>query len=190
MLQHWLRHVGDDRETSAARRGADRRDRRKDAARGSRHQRIRPAHGRPYHPQTQGKCERLHGSAVRELIDFNARRDRLEHYDADAERWRGVYNALRPHEALGDQPPVTRWRPSPRRRPAALPEPHYEPGEPVRRIGSCGEVSFNGYRILVGRGLAGDHVRVEEHDREVRVYYCWKQVRSVSCDRLVRGRML
>ena len=151
---------------------------------------IRPAHGRPYHPQTQGKCERLHGSAVRELIDFNARRDRLEHYDADAERWRGVYNALRPHEALGDQPPVTRWRPSPRRRPAALPEPHYEPGEPVRRIGSCGEVSFNGYRILVGRGLAGDHVRVEEHDREVRVYYCWKQVRSVSCDRLVRGRML
>jgi transposase InsO family protein len=151
---------------------------------------IRPCHGRPYHPQTQGKCERLHGTAVRELIDFNARRDRLEHYDADAQRWRGVYNTLRPHEALGDQPPVTRWRPSPRRRPDALPEPCYDPGQHVRRIGSCGEISFKGYRILVGRGLAGDPVRVEEHDREVRVYYCWKQVRSVSCDRLVRGKML
>lgn len=151
---------------------------------------IRPCHGRPYHPQTQGKCERLHGTAVRELIDFNARRDRLAHYDADAERWRGVYNTLRPHEALGDRPPVTRWRPSPRRRPDALPEPRYDPGQPVRKIGSCGEVSFNGYRILVGRGLAGDHVRVEEHDREVRIYYCWKQVRAVSSDRLVRGTML
>ena len=151
---------------------------------------IRPAHGRPYHPQTQGKCERLHGSAVRELIDFNARRDRLAHYDEDAERWRGVYNTLRPHEALGDRPPVTRWRPSPRRRPAALPEPHYEPGQPVRKIGSCGEIYFRGYRILVGRGLAGDHVRVEEHDRDLRVYYCWKLVRSLSPDHLVRDKLL
>ena len=36
---------------------------------------VRPAHGRPYHPQTQGKVERLHGSSARELIGFNARRD-------------------------------------------------------------------------------------------------------------------
>src|SRR5205085_7174456 len=32
---------------------------------------IRPAHGRPYHPQTQGKCERLNGTGAREFIYFN-----------------------------------------------------------------------------------------------------------------------
>jgi transposase InsO family protein len=69
---------------------------------------IRPAHGRPYHPQTQGKCERLNGTGAREFIYFNARRDRRDHFDQDAERWRGVYNVLRPHEALGDRPPARR----------------------------------------------------------------------------------
>jgi transposase InsO family protein len=151
---------------------------------------IRPTHGRPYHPQTQGKCERFHATAARELIYFNARRDADAHFDADTEAWRGVYNALRPHEALGDVPPVARWAPSPRKRPATLPDVAYDAGATVRKIGSCGEVSFRGYTILVGRGLAGDHVRVEEHGREVRVFYCWKQVRSLSAEQLVKGRML
>ena len=151
---------------------------------------ITPAHGRPYHPQTQGKCERLHGSAVREFIYFNARRDRRDHFDRDAERWRGVYNTLRPHEALGDRPPVERWRPSERRRPAKLPEPAYDAGQVTRKIDCCGEISFRGYRVLVGRGLAGDHVRVEERDAELCVYYCWKRVRSLSPAQLIKGKLL
>ena len=151
---------------------------------------ITPAHGRPYHPQTQGKCERLHGSAVREFIGFNARRDRRDHFDHDAEHWRNVYNTLRPHEALGDRPPIERWRPSERPRPATLPEPAYEPGQVIRKIDSCGEISFRGYRILIGRGLVGDHVRVEEHDAELRVYYCWKPVRSLSPDQMIKDRLL
>ena len=151
---------------------------------------IRPAHGRPYHPQTQGKCERLHGSAVREFIFFNARRDVRAHFDHDAEHWRAVYNTRRPHEALGDRPPVERWRPSERRRPATLPEPAYESGQATRKIDSCGEISFRGYRILVGRGLVGEHVRVEEQDAQLRVYYCWKLVRSLSKAQLLRDRLL
>jgi transposase InsO family protein len=151
---------------------------------------IRPAHGRPYHPQTQGKCERLHGSAVREFICFNARRDRRDHFDEDAEHWRGVYNTRRPHEALGDRPPLERWRPSERRRPAKLPEPTYEPGQVTRKIDSTGEISFRGYRILIGRGLVGERVRVEEHDAEVRVYYCSRQVRSLSPGQLVKDKLL
>lgn len=151
---------------------------------------IRPAHGRPYHPQTQGKCERFHGSAAREFIHFNARRDDRAHFDADAEAWRGAYNTLRPHEALGDRPPVERWRPSGRKRPASLPQPAYDAGQLTRKIGSCGEVSFNGYKILVGRGLAGDHVRVEEHDRELRVFYCATLVRAISHELLTKDKML
>jgi transposase InsO family protein len=151
---------------------------------------VRPLHGRPYHPQTQGKCERFHGSAVREFIYFNARRDRRDHFEQDAERWRGVYNALRPHEALGDRPPVERWRPADRKRPPVLPEPHYEPGHVTRKIGDCGEVHFRGYKVLVGRGLAGERVRVEDTGGGVRVFYCHAVVRDLSPDQLVKGKLL
>src|SRR5688500_15548212 len=113
---------------------------------------IRPSHGRPYHPQTQGKVERLNGSSVRELIDFNARRDCREHFEADCRAWRGVYNTLRPHEALGDLPPVERWRPSPRPRPRELPEVAYGPGAVLRTVSCTGVISFNGRSILCGRG--------------------------------------
>ena len=40
------------------------------------------------------------------------------------------------------------------------------------------EVSFKGYTILVGRGPAGE--RVEDTGSELRVFYCWKLVRSLS----------
>jgi transposase InsO family protein len=53
---------------------------------------IRPSHGRAYHPQTQGKVERFNGTSVRELIEFNARRDCPALFDLDCRRWRGVYN--------------------------------------------------------------------------------------------------
>jgi hypothetical protein len=73
---------------------------------------ISPIHGRPYHPQTQGKVERLHGTFQRELWP-TIRRDSLDHFAADLTRFRRqVDNTQRPHEALGDQPPLSRYRPS------------------------------------------------------------------------------
>jgi transposase InsO family protein len=145
---------------------------------------IAPVHGRPYHPQTQGKVERLHGTAQRELIDFDARRDRLDHFAADCARWRMTYNALRPHEALGDLPPAVRWRPSDRPRPPTLPEVTYPSGSITRRVSHAGDVRYRNARVLVGRGLAGEIVRVEERDRDVAVYYAWKLVRVIRHDLL------
>ena len=153
---------------------------------------ITPAHGRPYHPQTQGKVERLNGSSVRELIGFDARLDALDHFTLDCERWRGAYNALRPHEALGDRPPLSRWRPSDCPRPAELPDPQafYPAGATLRRVSSSGDVRFNGYRILCGRGITGHLVRVEDRDRELLVFYCWKRIRTLSHEQLRTGIML
>ena len=141
---------------------------------------IAPVHGRPYHPQTQGKVERLHGSAQRELIDFDARRDSLRHFVEDGERWRATYNTLRPHEALGDLPPVVRWRPSDRPRPPTLPAVTYPAGAVTRRVSHAGDVRYRNARILIGRGLAGEVVCVEERERDVAVYYAWKLVRVID----------
>ncbi len=137
---------------------------------------IRPSHGRPYHPQTQGKVERFHGTLEAELWP-HARRDALEHFAADLEAWRPIYNAVRPHEALGDEPPVTRWRPSPRRRPPAVPEVSYPAEATVRRVGQAGDIRYRRARIQVGVGLAGERVQVVESGPQVEVYYGPHRVR-------------
>lgn len=150
---------------------------------------IAPAHGRPYHPQTQGKVERFHGTLEAELWP-SVRRDSAEHFASDLEAWRPVYNAVRPHEALGDEPPACRWRPSERRRPDRVPEVTYEAGAMVRRISRAGDVRWKGSRIFVGQGLAGEPARVEERAGQVEVYYGTRRVRCLAIAELRRDKML
>jgi transposase InsO family protein len=151
---------------------------------------VRPIHGRPYHPQTQGKVERLHGTLVREVYPRLDTRS-LASFATGLDRWRqGVYNPLRPHEALGDVPPVTRWRPSARRRPSALPAVVYPPGSVLRRVGSNGLFHYRRGRILAGQGLAGEPVRIEESEGCVVVFYTAKEIRRIPLDSLSRAGIL
>lgn len=140
---------------------------------------IRPIHGRPYHPQTQGKVERLHGTFERELYP-RTRRDCLEHFDHDCQAWRELYNTRRPHEAIGDRPPVTRWRPSPRRRPDRLPPVVYPADACIRRVSTVGDVRWKKYRLLAGRGLVGQDVAIEDHDHELIIRYANHTVRRID----------
>ncbi|MCW2763548.1 MAG: family transposase, partial [Marmoricola sp.] len=152
---------------------------------------IKPLHGRPYHPQTQGKVEAFHATAVREFIYRHARRDDAAHFGADCQAWRQRYNGYRPHEALGDEVPLSRWRPSDRKRPAAMPASvQYEPGALLRKACLEGLVRWQGRRILVGRGIGGELVRLEEDQSELRVYYGWKQVRRLRLNELSKDRVL
>ena len=148
---------------------------------------IQPLHGRPYHPQTQGKVERLHGTYEREMYR-HVRRDCDEHFRADARAWRQLYNRTRPHEALGDQPPITRWRISPRPRPDTLPAVAYPAGARLRVCDAKGEINYAGQRIAVGAGLAGEPLRLEEDAVELRVYYAWKKIRVIPAATLAGDR--
>lgn len=151
---------------------------------------IDPIHGRPYHPQTQGKVEALHKSSVRELIRFNARRDDAQHFTQDCTRWRHVYNTLRPHEALDDQPPVTRWTPSDRKRPNELPDPVYPAGATLRVTCKEGLVRWRGCRILVGRGISGLPVMIEESGQELTIRFCHKLVRVLTSEQMNKDRVV
>ena len=147
---------------------------------------IRPIHGRPYHPQTQGKVERFHGTLQRELWP-RVRRDRLDHFAEDLDRWRRhVYNTLRPHEALGQEPPVLHWTPSPRPRPKTLPPLEYPAGSIIRKVFSPGLIHYRHCRIRVGAGLIGQVVRLQPGDHQVAIYYAWKEVRCLVIDQLDR----
>ena len=73
---------------------------------------IRVAHGRAYHPQTQGKDERFHRTLKFEVLrHFNF--TTLAHCQREFEHFRERYNLVRPHDALGLATPASRYRPSP-----------------------------------------------------------------------------
>jgi transposase InsO family protein len=145
---------------------------------------IRPIHGRSYHPQTQGKVERFHGTLKRELWP-SLQTTTLDDLNRQFEQWRTeVYNTLRPHEALAQQPPITRWKPSPRCRPERLPELEYPAGSLLRRIQPPGCISYRSCRLLVGTGLQGQYVRLQEQEGHLTVFYGAYAVRHIALDQL------
>ena len=102
---------------------------------------IRLSHSRPYHPQTQGKDERFHRTLKTELLARQSFAS-LDAAQAAFDRWRERYNLVRPHEALAQRPPVSRYQPSPRPFPEALPVIEYDSGDQVRKVQAKGEISF------------------------------------------------
>lgn len=111
--------------------------------------------GRVAHPQTQGKLERFNRTLQKECL----RRHDLPgvtEWNAVLEEYRCLYNTVRPHEALGQEPPASRYRPSER--------PYIEPdrdageaGEGLlhRRVDKSGKVWLLGHNFHVGYGLVG-----------------------------------
>src|SRR5438477_11616285 len=82
------------------------------------------SHGRPYHPQTQGKDERFHRTLKAEAIGTRRFTDHPQSQRAFDE-FRQTYNHLRPHEALDYATPSSRYQPSVREYPATLPPIEY-----------------------------------------------------------------
>ncbi|HXU99533.1 MAG TPA: IS481 family transposase [Caulobacteraceae bacterium] len=107
-------------------------------------------HGRPYHPQTQGKDERFHRSLKAEVLDGACFAD-LAHCQRAFDAWRERYNHERPHEALGMGVPAERYRISPRPYPESLPPIEYGAGDLVRKVDVSGFISFHNRSWRVGK---------------------------------------
>ena len=83
------------------------------------------------------------------------------------DRWREVYNFERPHEALGQDVPASRYRPSPRSMPDRLPQVRVR-----RRTRSCARVSttkayvsFKGRLWKVPQAFRGERLAIRPLDR-------------------------
>ena len=104
---------------------------------------IAVTHGRPYHPQTQGKEERFHRTLKVELLQQRQWFDQQEAQGA-FDPWRHVYNHERPHEALGLATPASRYTSSPRSLPKFVTPPTYHDRDLVRSLNPSGQLSFRG----------------------------------------------
>lgn len=135
---------------------------------------IAVSHGRPLHPQTQGKVERFHRTLTTEqLLRPYAYRD-LAACQAAFDAWRDSYNLERPHEALALAPPASRYQPSPRPFPETLPPIAYGPDDVVRQVHGSGQLSYRGRWYFVSQALRGQPValRPTVTDGVLAVYYC------------------
>jgi transposase InsO family protein len=113
---------------------------------------VAVSHGRPHHPQTQGKDERFHRTLAVEVLQGQHFAD-LAVCQGRFDAWREVYNTERPHEALGLDVPASRYRPSSRPFPERLPPLQYHATDMVRRVQLDGCISFHSRLWKVGKAF-------------------------------------
>lgn len=142
---------------------------------------VSVSHGRPYHPQTQGKDERFHRTISRELLQGRSFTD-LAHCQSAFDYWRDIYNTERPHHALALDTPASRYTLSNRPFPESLPELEYGPTDFVRRVHDKGRIKFLGRRFKVGGAFKGMLVgiRPTTTDGLWDVYFCSHPIAQID----------
>jgi transposase InsO family protein len=139
-------------------------------------------HSRPYHPQSRGKNERFHRTLNAEVFALRRFHDLAETQRA-FDAWREVYNFERPHEALDQEVPASRYKPSKRAMPDLLPEPEYDSTEIVRTVPTTkAYISFKGESWKVPQAFCGERlaIRPTSDDGKYGVFFAAHQVATID----------
>lgn len=142
---------------------------------------IAVGHGRPHHPQTQGKDERFHRTLKAEALDGRLFAD-LAAAQAAFETWRDVYNTRRPHEALGLATPASRYRMSARAMPATVEPPDYDGDAHVRVVQDRGWISFRGRAFHCSKAFVGRRIALRPTDTDGVYDLCYRSHRLTQID--------
>ncbi len=142
---------------------------------------IKVSHSRPYHPQTQGKDERFHRTLKLELIKNNHFKD-ISDCQNKFDTFRETYNKERPHESLGMETPITRFKASERLYPETLPAIEYCSSDIVRKVQIKGEIYFKGKEFRISKALHGYPValRYTNVEGEYQVFFCQQKVTEIN----------
>lgn len=113
-------------------------------------------------PEQNGRHERLHRTLKEAVIspaapNFSAQQRSFGFFEQE-------YNHERPHEALGQRPPASVYRPSPRDFPERLMEPEYSDEWQVRAVRQNGEIRWQGRKVYVSCALCGQRIGLEPID--------------------------
>jgi transposase InsO family protein len=133
---------------------------------------VRVTHSRPRHPQTNGKCERFHRTLKGDLISRQPMRT-ISHAQNLFDKWRHHYNHERPHEGIGMEVPVTRYKASKKQMPSKLPSIEYSDDAILRRARGNGYICYNNKEYLIGEAFKGNLIEIkhDEIDRCIKLYF-------------------
>jgi transposase InsO family protein len=121
---------------------------------------VRPERIEPGKPTQNGRHERIHRTLREEAANPPAANMAAQQRAFD--EFRRVYNNERPHEALGQKPPFTRYETSPRPFPARLKSPEYGPNAEIRSVHYRGYIKWRGGEVYLSETLQGEPVALEE----------------------------
>lgn len=126
---------------------------------GIRHQRI--PKGRP---DQNGRHERMHRTLKAETTrppgeTFEKQQERFDHFCRE-------FNEERPHEALGQNPPASRYRSSVRSYPERIEPPEYPGHFERRKLSNVGTFKFRGLTLFLAGPLAHETLGLEEIDND------------------------
>jgi transposase InsO family protein len=126
---------------------------------GIQHVRIEP--GRP---QQNGIHERMHGTLKRQATqppepNMRAQQQRFDFFTEE-------FNNVRPHQALGQEPPASRVQTYRRTYPARVAAINYPMSFQVRRVRADGRIKWKGEKLFVSDVLRGEAVAMLEVDND------------------------
>lgn len=121
---------------------------------------IKPERTTPASPWQNGRHERMHRTLKAEATAPAQANRSSQQRRFDAFRYE--YNHDRPHEALGQKPPVTAYNTSSRPYPKKLPELVYPDGFVLRRVTGWGRIRWANRNVWVSHSLAGEVVGLQQ----------------------------
>lgn len=122
---------------------------------------ILTLHGRPRHPQTQGKEERYNRSFTRECLRGRTFSD-LSHAQNCFDEYRTFYNDLRPHFALDLEVPSSRYESSSRQMPEKVTAWEYGHEYQLCKVKETGYFNYKGQGFYLSEAFAGKIIAVRE----------------------------
>ena len=140
---------------------------------------INILHGAFAHPQTQGKVERFHQTLKRSLKHRGVPQDFPGMVRALRE-FRQEYNEIRPHQALEDETPASRYTVSSKEYNPRPAEWVYPEGANVKRVNPQGSLDYRSQRVFISRALAGERVWCRELGANLIVCFRHMCVREID----------
>ena len=141
---------------------------------------ILPIHGRPLHPQTQGKIERFHRTMKNEVIKRNVFID-ISDADKRLNEWRVKYNEVRPHEALGMRCPADVYIPSMRQYPDKINLYEYSGLHRILTVNYKGYLRFDSKVFYLSETMIGAKLELRIEDGPIAAL-CYRNYKIAEID--------